>query len=150
MFKNKHMVVAMVVAPILAIISYFATDYIVSEKPQKTLSGQTYKMRVKSNCRWESGKCTIDNGDVSIDITGKYLNSRNLDLNLTSNVELNGIKIAFDKKDLPPQSMKQINPMSWSVLLDTSTYAQKINLAISIKESIFFAQIPTIFLHKRK
>jgi hypothetical protein len=44
----------MIVAPILAIISYFTVDYYVAEVPHKAKQGQSYKMLVKPNCRWAS------------------------------------------------------------------------------------------------
>jgi hypothetical protein len=73
----------MVVAPILAIMSYLATDHMVSEKPHIAKDGNIYKMRVNSNCRWDSGKCTLDNEDIKIDIIGTRTNNL-LILNLSS------------------------------------------------------------------
>jgi hypothetical protein len=61
-FKNKHVITSMIVAPILAIISYFTVDYYVAEVPHKAKQGQSYKMLVKPNCRWASGACVIDCG----------------------------------------------------------------------------------------
>ncbi len=33
MFKNKHFILALLIAPILSLIAYFGTDMALSEKP---------------------------------------------------------------------------------------------------------------------
>ena len=71
-FKNKHVIVAMVVAPILAVFAWFATGMLVDEQGHTMKDGSLYTLNVKSNCRWESGKCSLKNEDIQIDITGKY------------------------------------------------------------------------------
>ena len=42
MLTNKHVVIALIVAPILAVIAYFATDAAVGEKPHKAQAGKSY------------------------------------------------------------------------------------------------------------
>jgi len=53
----------MIVAPILAILSYYLVDLIVKEKPSKAIAGQSYKLIAKSNCRFSSGACDLENGN---------------------------------------------------------------------------------------
>lgn len=62
-FKNKHVITAMIVAPILAIASYYLVDLAVKEQPQKAKAGAAYKLIAKSNCRFSSGACDLENGD---------------------------------------------------------------------------------------
>jgi hypothetical protein len=52
---NKHILAAVLVAPVLAILSYFGIGYLFGEKPQPALEGQSYRLAEKPNCRWESG-----------------------------------------------------------------------------------------------
>ena len=40
--KNKHMVIAMLMAPVLALISYYAVNALVSETPHAAEAGQSY------------------------------------------------------------------------------------------------------------
>lgn len=63
MFKNKHFILALLIAPILSIIAYFGTDMALSEKPHAAKEGETYKLASKSNCRYTSGLCDMENGD---------------------------------------------------------------------------------------
>ena len=69
MHHNKHVVTAFIVAPIFALISYFATDSVVSERPKQAEEGVAYPFSVKPNYRYQSGKCTLENGDLSIHFT---------------------------------------------------------------------------------
>ena len=66
---KKHVIAAMLIAPILALIAYFGVDYLVREKPLAVQPGGHYKLNVKPNCRWESGRCTLVNADVSFDLS---------------------------------------------------------------------------------
>jgi hypothetical protein len=136
----------MIVAPILAIMSYLATDYIVSEKPHIAKDGNIYKMRVNSNCRWDSGKCTLDNEDIKIDIIGTRTNNL-LILNLSSNVLLNSIKVDFDKHNIPNDMKINKNDfLKWDISLPLENENKMLNFAITINRSIFLAQISTIFI----
>lgn len=75
MFKNKHVVIALIVAPILALLAYFGVDNLVSEKPHKAIEGQSYPLVAKSNCRYTSGKCTFQNGNFELDLFFKNHNT---------------------------------------------------------------------------
>lgn len=61
-FKNKHVITAIIVAPVLAIASYFLVDLAVKEQPLKAVAGNAYKLLANSNCRFNSGKCDLENG----------------------------------------------------------------------------------------
>lgn len=140
----------MVVAPILAIMSYFATDYIVSEKPHIAKDGSIYKMRINSNCRWKSGKCSIDNADIKIDIIGQWL-EHSLVLNLSSNILLNSVKVSFDKNDIAKDMIiDKKNNLKWGISLDKKNKSTMLNFAIVVNRSVFLAQISTIFLVPEK
>lgn len=68
LFTNKHVIVALLVAPVLALIAYFAVDMLVSETPHQAISGQSYPLVAKSNCRYSSGRCSLVNGDVRLEL----------------------------------------------------------------------------------
>ncbi len=44
MFKNKHFIIALLIAPILSLIAYFGTDMALSEKPHAAKEGESYKL----------------------------------------------------------------------------------------------------------
>jgi len=57
--KNKHLVIAMLVAPVLAVLSYFALDVLVGERPKPAEEGQSYPLVEKPDCRYASGHCGL-------------------------------------------------------------------------------------------
>ena len=115
-FKNKHVLAAIIIAPILAILSWYATGFLVDEKEHVMKDGAIYTLVVRPNCRWASGKCTLSNSDLKIDITGKYT-SHTLELDIKSPVPLSEIKIAYDKKDKPQAMVYNTKKMFGRVYL---------------------------------
>ena len=144
-FKNKHVLVALVVAPILAILAWFGTGYLVDEKVHTMKDGSLYTLNVKSNCRWTSGKCTLKNEDVEIEITGKYT-SYTLELSMKSSVELSDIKVDYDKNDKPKSFVYDKKTKLWTGVLDLKNKAEFINAVFVLNNTVFYAQFPTIFL----
>jgi hypothetical protein len=149
MFKNKHVIVAMIVAPILAIMSWYATGMIVDEKPHSMQQGNLYTLNVKSNCRWESGQCTLVNNDLEINFTGKYT-SYTLELVMTSTVPLSDVKIAYDKNDKPQKMTFDKKNNVYRGILDLKYKSQFINAVFAINNTAFYAQIPTTFLNEKE
>jgi hypothetical protein len=147
-FKNKHVIVAMIVAPILAILSWYATGFIVDEKEHAMKDGAIYTLLVRPNCRWASGKCTLSNSDLKIDITGKYT-SHTLELDIKSPVPLSEIKIAYDKKDKPQSMVYNTKKDVWQGILDLKYKSQFINAVFVINNTVLYAQFPTTFLNPK-
>ncbi len=63
---NKHVVIALVVTPILAVLAWFAVGAWLGEKAKLPEQGQRYPLVAKSNCRYPSGFCTLENNDFSL------------------------------------------------------------------------------------
>ncbi|MEQ6886712.1 hypothetical protein [Salicola sp. Rm-C-2C1-2] len=68
MFRNFHFIVALLVAPALAILAWYAADTMLSDKKEKAKEGLGYELIGESNCRYESGTCTMSNGNFKLDI----------------------------------------------------------------------------------
>ncbi len=83
-FTNKHVVVAMLVAPVLAIMSYFAVDGMVAEQPNQAQAGQSYTLVEKPNCRYSSGVCGLKNGNFEIQLKVYPASDNKTVLELTS------------------------------------------------------------------
>ena len=69
MLRNKHVLAAMLITPVLAILGYFVVDFMVAEDPETAREGAHYKLADRSNCRYESGKCTLENGNFRLEVT---------------------------------------------------------------------------------
>jgi hypothetical protein len=150
--KNKHVVLAMFVAPILAIIAYFATDYIVSEKPDRVQHGQSYKLAAKPNCRYQSGQCTLHNGDVEVNVQVERVTDSAIKLILQSNLPLQNALASFaddDTEAVQPSTMYRVGAESntWNAEFDrVDAEKSTLRLALEISGSIFYAETPAVFI----
>lgn len=100
-FTNKHVIVAMVVAPILAVVSYYAVDLVVKERPQAAEQGQSYRLVAKSNCRYTSGACNLVNSEFKSQLVVLKQDSGEV-LQLTASHALQGVKVGFSAADDEP------------------------------------------------
>ena len=149
--KNKHVVLAMFVAPVLAIIAYFATDRIVSEKPHQAQQGNSYKLAAKSNCRYKSGQCTLHNGDIQVNVRVEKVSAAAIKLIIQSNMPINNALASFadDKSEIQPgtlyPSAEQEN--TWNAefkLVDIENTT--LRLVLEISDSLFYAETPAVFV----
>lgn len=147
---NKHTIIAIIVAPILAFIAYYAVDYAVSEKPHEAVEGQSYPLVAKSNCRYESGQCTFKNGDISIHIETTQVDNSELSFSLESNQPIQGSRLALanDAVKTSPISMTATDDtqVNWNITLpNTLSETSRLQLALKIKGSIYFGETGTVF-----
>lgn len=150
MFKNKHILVAMIVAPILAVISYFATDYVVGEDPTAAQAGQQYPLVARSNCRYASGVCTLVNGDLELKLSLANEVDGGQTLNVFSNHKLEGIRLALAKGDqeLPLIQLVQSSSDKNNWHADLSSMPQQVDslrLALQSAGAVFYASVGTDF-----
>jgi hypothetical protein len=147
---NKHLIVALIVSPILAFIAYYAVDYTVGEKPHEAIEGQSYPLVAKSNCRYESGKCTFNNGDISVTLIAEKTNANDLNIQLESDYPIQGARIALSNDTITasPEAMtaSDNSQTQWQVTLpnrlsDTS----RLQLVLSVNQSLYFGETTTVF-----
>ncbi|WP_162063543.1 hypothetical protein [Vibrio taketomensis] len=152
MFKNKHIIIALLVAPILSIIAYFGTDLALSEKPHAAKEGQSYKLLSKSNCRYTSGICDMENGEFKIKFRSENLTNNKLELSLTSAFPLEGIKVAL--VDDPEQSAKPLDMQSnskdgknWSINLPAPASEESwLRVAAQADGVVYYGDTQTAFV----
>ncbi|CAM2982370.1 hypothetical protein [Vibrio rarus] len=150
MFKNKHFIVALLVAPILAVITYFGVDMAVSEKPHAAKQGKSYKLISKSNCRYTSGLCDFENGEFKVQFRSEKLTSDSLQLTLKSKFPLQGIKVALaDEADANPIAMTSTNQdmRNWAVSLPvTDIKNKKLRIAVQANDTLYYGETETTFV----
>ena len=69
MLRNKHVIIALLVAPVLAVVAWFAIDRMVAEAPHAALPGSAYELVARPSCRYASGRCELVNGDFRLELT---------------------------------------------------------------------------------
>ncbi len=151
MFTNKHVVIAMLIAPVLAVLAYFMVDYYVSEKPKQAEPGKTYKLAERPNCRYASGRCELRNGNFKVGLEVEMLPDDALLLKLDANFSLDGVKVAIaETKDASPEPLamqtKSSDNKNWEVILRRPRSEEsRIYLAIAANGSKFYTDAATKF-----
>ncbi len=160
MFTNKHVIVAMLVTPILAILAWFGTDLIVAERPFEPDPDKSYKLAEKPNCRWPSGVCGLKNGNFEIEITTEGLGGRQLRVTLKSSHPLEGVKFAVFKaapeaidRESVPISMYPLDQANheWELVIEEPrSELTRFHLAIKAYDSLYYGDVGTIFMQPNK
>lgn len=153
MFKNKHITTAFIVAPILAILSYFATDYIVSDIPSVAEDGQSYSLLARPNCRYQSGKCTLVNGDLEIRLNLLKLDTGETVLQANTSHPLKGVRVALVNQaqvnqETPPLAFAKVDEKgtSWRLqMTEAHLAADEIRIATLSESTIFYGSSETTF-----
>lgn len=155
MFKNKHIVTALIVAPILAIGAYFATDYLVTERPQPAAAGGQYPLLALPNCRYQSGQCGLKNGNFKVLVSGDSDDGGNLLLRLDSEFSLDEVRVAVvrDTSDTGgPVLMQQADDKAeaWQVNLQVIAPSEQfLRLVITVDGAVYYAETGLQFLQYR-
>ena len=150
MFKNKHILTAMIVAPLLAIFSYFATDYIVGDLPELAEEGSIYSLIARSNCRYQSGQCTLENGDIEVDLRLTSNEAGQTLLLARSSHPLKGAQAALvnQNQDQAPQTLVQTDKDGeyWQLVLNhDDIQAKELRIAMQSNNTMFYASTDTTF-----
>ena len=151
MFKNWHVTIAMIVAPILAVLPWFAVDYFVAERPHAAKEGAAYTLIAKSNCRYDSGQCDLENADFKISIRPMSVTSSSVQLELTSAFPLQSATLGLVNNDTPaaPAVRRATTgeAVHWTARIDRpSGESSTIRVAVTSDGSTWYAEVPVIFL----
>ena len=142
--RNKHVVTAAVVAPVLALIGYFGINALVGESPHAAEEGQSYQLVEMPSCRYSSGHCGLKNGDFELDLTTESLDDDRLLLLLKSEFPLEGVKVALieDKSDEErPVDMRPMGEdgLTWSLeMARPDPEHNRLHLVAAANGSLYF------------
>jgi hypothetical protein len=152
MWKNKHVVIALIVAPILAVLAWFAVGQIAGEKAKVAEPGAAYPLVARSNCRWASGQCELHNNDLEMTILPLELGAQYTKLSLDSEFPLtqatfalllNGNEVVANAEhDASPDAPAQ---MTVTVPAFADPEAM-LRVAVTVQESLYFAEVPVVFM----
>ena len=150
MFTNKHVIVAMIVAPILSILAWVAVGQFTGEQAAPARPGQSYPLAEKSNCRYASGSCDLQNEDFTLRLSVEEGPGRP-QIVLSSSHPLEGVvmSIAAPDSDDPPSGMRATDGqgLAWRVGLNTMPApGERIRLVARAGGSSYFGDASTAFL----
>jgi hypothetical protein len=146
LFTNKHVVIALIVAPILSVLAWFAVSSWVGEKPRAAEAGNSYPLVAQSNCRWPSGQCDMENQDFSLSIS---IDS-NRRLVLVSRHALDGVMLALGDASVTsqPRAMTSMDAVGlhWELPLESElSIDDRIQLVARAGGRQFFGDAATVF-----
>lgn len=151
--KNKHVIVALLVAPILALISYFSVDAFVAEKPHAAKAGEHYALLEKSNCRYNSGKCDLKNGDVQLTINPEWITNQRVKLTINSSKPLQniiGARVNALGEEVAANTLESNDDkgFTWSTeMLTPDADLERFRVAVAINETWYYADAALKFIN---
>ncbi|MFV8450977.1 hypothetical protein ACNO65_13065 [Vibrio campbellii] len=152
MFKNKHFIIALLIAPILSLIAFFGTDMALSEKPHAAKEGESYKLISKSNCRYTSGLCDMENGDFKVKFRSEKLTQDSLELSLHAAYPLEGVKLSVvdsQEQNAQPIDMTPASQdgQNWIITLPKPVSADSwLRVAIQSEGTLYYGETQTAFV----
>jgi len=154
LFSNKHVIVALIVGPVLAILAWLAVGEIAGKKAMVALVGGSYPLLEQSDCRYPSGHCKLENENFKLVMT---LVQRGVDfvLVLSSVYPLDGVMISVGDVDdeLRPVAMHPGNMgnKEWVISLHgVPGPGERIHLVASSAGTQYFGDAATLFIKRSK
>lgn len=150
MFTNKHIITALLVSPLLAVLAWFAMGALLDEPPREAEPGQAYPLVESSNCRYDSQQCDLYNEDLRLSLSLQSDTGRPI-LGLTSSHRLDAVlmAVAASEDDSFPTSMlrEDSEGRHWVLQLQgVPTDAERIHLVVQSRGSQWYADTSTAFL----
>jgi len=145
LLTNKHFIAALLIAPILGVITYFAVDNVVSPDPVEAQAGDSYPLVARSNCRYESGQCTLINGDFRIDIRQQNQPGEVL-LLIESELPIQGARFALVDADGNMLQSGVTEDGSWQLDPLKLNGISQLQIAIRSQDVLYYVETQTSFI----
>jgi hypothetical protein len=153
MWKNKHVVIAMLVAPILAVIAWYGVDSIVAERAQSAEPGSAYPLVARSNCRYESGQCDLVNHDFKLTVRVVDIQPGKTTLALESEFPLASATLSmvtseYEVLAIVARGSSRQSHVQWIATIAADAVPGAIlRVAVTVQQSVYFAEVPVIFIN---
>ena len=151
MWKNKHVIVALLVAPILSILAWYAVGNLFGEKPHAAEEGEIYTLVGRSNCRYASGSCDLHNSDFRLTLEPDMLAASSVALTMTASHRLRSAAIGLVEDgtaEAPaPMTSTDDSGTTWQGLIPRpSSPDAVIRVAVTAQGATWYAEIGTVWL----
>ena len=150
-WKNKHLLIATLMAPVLGLIGYFGVNALVGEKPHAAEAGQSYQLVEKPNCRYSSGICGLKNVDFELTLGYEWLDNDRMLITLTSQNPLEGVVMALLESgniENKPVAMRSVDEdgMTWSLdISHPDAERDRLHLVASSNGTLYFGDVAMKF-----
>lgn len=152
MFSNRHVIIALLVAPLLSIGAWFAVDQLIGETPSPAEPGRDYPLLAKSNCRYDSGRCELSNGDLTLAIEVMPATA-GWQLRIMATHQLEGVVLAVEENGQSgqPQALQAGPDGAQQWLLDLPALpveGARLQLVAAAGDSRYYADTASDFLQR--
>ena len=150
-WKNKHVLIATMMAPVLALIAYFGINALVGETPHAAEAGQSYQLVEKPNCRHSGGICGLKNSDFELTLSFEWLGNGRMLLKLESVHVLDGVLAALvesEASENPPVDMRPVgnDGLTWSLdIAHPDPESHRLRLVASANNALYFGDVAMKF-----
>jgi len=151
--RNKHVIAALLTAPVLVILTWFAAGALFGEKPRPAQAGRAYPLIEKSNCRYPSGQCDLENQALRLTLRARSEPHLCLELRSSHAMESVQLSVADPGQEAAPRALEAVGDdgRTWRlVIAHLPAPPQRILLAATRGGSAFFAETSTAFLEPRE
>ncbi|MGM0451511.1 MAG: hypothetical protein ACQERE_11820 [Pseudomonadota bacterium] len=152
MFRNFHFIVALLVAPFLAIMAWYAADSALGDREEEAKEGLGYELLGESNCRYESGTCTMSNGNFEVDIKVDRAGEGELAVRLESAHALDGVSMGWvnpgaEEAEQTPLSATNNKRTRWEGVIpgEASTKA-RMRILSRADGASYYGEAKTVFI----
>lgn len=146
-FTNKHVVIALIVAPILAVISYLFVDRLVRPDPIVAQAGQSFPLIARSNCRYDSGKCTLVNGDFKVNLLQlDTADTKPYTIEVESEHLISGFRYALVNVQGEQIQEGELSTKQFVIPAQIKDKVAAIRIALEAADVIYFAETQIAFL----
>lgn len=148
-FTNKHVVIALIVAPILSILAWFAVGEIAGEKAKPAQWGESYPLVEKSNCRYESGRCDLENEGFKL--TLEVVSGTDLLLESAHPLLQVMISVGNPTRELPPVAMAAVDGagLKWRYPMTSMPGSiDRIRVVATTEHNAYFGDAATVFIER--
>lgn len=145
---SRHVVVALLVTPILAVAAWFSVGVWVADdsmQPRPITRGEAYPLIERSGCRYGGGDCRLANGDVELAI---QLPAGSKQLSIRSPIELDSVLVAIaeDRDDAPIAGVLDVQQQQWQVVLPRAPSTNdRLRVIATAAGSQFYGEVGLLF-----
>ncbi|MEH6634622.1 MAG: hypothetical protein V7700_03845 [Halioglobus sp.] len=146
MFTNKHVIIAVIVAPILSILAWFAVGNFIGEEPTVAQPGQSYPLVEKSNCRYPSGVCDLANEDFKLGLSYDDAVS-GPQLVVRASHPLEGVVLSLGVAEPTAMRATDGQVLEWRIAIaEKPTPDLRIRVVARVAGSSYYGEAGTLFL----
>lgn len=144
--KSRHVIVALLVAPLLAVGAWFAVGYWVAGDAMTPLpaeQGSAYPLLERSGCRYAGGRCVLSNGDLDIAVT---LQGTRLYFAPSVEVDVLVAGLILLTESVPIKGTWRDEQQAWEVVLPAvPTASDRLRVIVSRNDSEFYGEASMAF-----